>query len=156
MSTGFLWLPLVAVALHLVEEFVWPGGFTEWYRHYPPDRVTKVSTQFIVLINIAFVALALSPPLIGATPRGFAMWMVVAAVAAANAIFHLIAVARTRQYSPGVVTGVAAYLPLAVIGGAYLTRLHLISTGTLLEAIFMGVAYHVWSAWNHNRHAVTT
>ncbi len=155
MSTGFLWLPIAAVALHLIEEFVWPGGFPEWYRHYPPDRVTKVSTQLLVIVNVVFVALALLPPLIGATPRGFGMWMVVAAVAAANGIFHVVAVARTHQYSPGVVTGIAVYLPLAVIGGAYLMRLHLISTGTMLEAIFWGVAYHVWSVWNHNRHALT-
>jgi hypothetical protein len=81
------------------------------------------------------------------------MWTVVAAVAAANAIFHLLAVIRTRQYSPGVVTGILLYIPLFVIG-AYFQRLHFISTGTLVEAIVIGVAYHRWSAWNHKRHLI--
>jgi hypothetical protein len=26
-SSLFLWLPAIAVAAHLCEEFVWPGGF---------------------------------------------------------------------------------------------------------------------------------
>ncbi len=32
------WLPLGAVMLHLLEEFVWPGGFADWYRWYRPER----------------------------------------------------------------------------------------------------------------------
>ena len=154
MSTGFLWLPIIAVAAHIFEEFVWPGGFGEWYRHYPPGRVTSVSTRLLVLINILLVALALLPPVLGPTPRGFAMWVTVAAVAAANGLFHLFAVLRTKTYSPGVITGVALYLPLFALG-AYFQKLGFISTGTLLEAIVIGIAYVVWSNWNHNRHVVS-
>ena len=29
-----LWAPLVAAAAHIFEEFVWPGGFMNWYRRY--------------------------------------------------------------------------------------------------------------------------
>ncbi|HEX2781049.1 MAG TPA: HXXEE domain-containing protein, partial [Gemmatimonadaceae bacterium] len=116
MPASFLWLPIAAVAAHLVEEFVWPGGFAEWYRHYPPGATTAVSSGFLVIVNAVFVLLALLPPLLGPSPRGFAIWMVVAAVAGANAVFHLYAVRRTRAYSPGVVTGVLFYLPLAIVG----------------------------------------
>src|SRR4051794_39326088 len=44
----FLWLPLLAVAAHLIEEFVWPGGFARWYRWYRPERAASVTTRFIV------------------------------------------------------------------------------------------------------------
>jgi hypothetical protein len=153
MPNFFLWLPALAVAAHLIEEFVWPGRFMTWYRQYPTGYTTEVSTRFVVIINLVLVALALLPPLLGPTPRGFAIWIVVACVGAANAVFHIIAVMRTRQYSPGVVTGVVAYLPLAIIGGAYLWRSGRIATGTLVQAVVIGIAYHVWSAWNHSRHS---
>lgn len=153
MDRYFLWLPLAAVAAHLVEEFVWPGGFADWYRRYPPGTTTVVSARFLVAVNAVFATLALLPPLLGASPRGFAIWMVVAAVAGANAVFHLLAVWRTRAWSPGVVTGVVFYLPLAIVGGAYLLRHGLVSAGTFLEAIFIGIIYHLWSARNHRRHA---
>ncbi len=94
----FLWLPLVAIAAHLVEEFVWPGGFAEWYRRYPPGRTAKVSTRFLVIVNIVFAALALIPPLFGATTKGYAYWLVVAAIAGANGVFHLVATVRVRHY----------------------------------------------------------
>jgi hypothetical protein len=87
----FLWLPLVAIAAHLFEEFVWPGGFPEWYRQYPPGRTAKVATRFLVIVNIVFVALALIPPLFGATTKGYAYWLVVAAIAGAHGIFHFVA-----------------------------------------------------------------
>ena len=154
MPSGFLWYPVIAVVAHLVEEFVWPGGFAEWYRHYPPGRVVRVSTRFLIVVNVAFVALALLPPLLGATPRGLAVWMVVAAVAAANGVFHAIAVVRSRVYSPGVVTGLALYVPLAVFGALRLTSLGLVSFGTLAQAIVIGIGYHLWSAHNHARHVV--
>jgi hypothetical protein len=68
----FLWFPLAAVALHLIEEFVWPGGFPNWYRWYRPERATSVTTRFLVIVNAVLVALALLPPLLGPTPRALA------------------------------------------------------------------------------------
>jgi hypothetical protein len=150
----FLWLPLLAIAAHLVEEFVWPGGFARWYRDYPPGYSASVSTQFLVLINALFVALALIPPLLGATPRGYAYWVVVALIAGANGLFHLTATVRTGRYSPGVVTGTVLYLPLAILGVAQLLRLRLVSPTTLVQAVLIAGAYSVWSSWRHRRHAV--
>lgn len=154
MTTSFLWLPAAAIAAHLVEEFLWPGGFTNWYRRYPPGRTVTVSPLFLLLINVAFVGLALLPPMLGPSPRGLAIWLMVAAIAAANAAFHVIAVLRTRAYSPGVVTGIVFYLPLALIGGAYLYLLGLVSLGTVLQAIVIAIGYHLWSAWQHGRRAL--
>jgi hypothetical protein len=154
MPTLFLWFPTLAIAAHLFEEFVWPGGFARWYREYPPGYTAIVSPRFLVLINAAFVGLALLPPLLGATARGLAYWVVVAAIAGANALFHLMATVRTRRYSPGVVTGVALYVPLAVVGAGQLMRLGLVSLATVLQALVIAAAYSVWSSWRHRRHAV--
>ena len=147
------WLPLAAVLLHLFEEFVWPGGFAEWYRWYRPERAASVTTRFLVWINVLFVLMALIPVAMGFRPYGVAFWLVVASIAAANGAFHLWAVLRTRRYSPGVVTGCILYLPLAVFGFVYFWRAGLANVALLLQAAIIGPAYNVYAAWNHRRRA---
>ena len=147
------WLPLVAVLLHLFEEFVWPGGFAEWYRWYRPERASSVTTRFLVRINVLFVAMALIPAAMGFRPYGIAFWLVVASIAVANGLFHLWAVLRTRRYSPGVVTGCVVYLPLAVFGVVYFWRAGLASFPLLAQAAVIGPLYNVYAAWNHRRRA---
>ena len=149
----FLWLPLLAVAAHLIEEFIWPGGFPEWYRRYRPERAASVTTRFLVIVNAVFVVLALFPALLGPTPQGLAWWLIVAAIGAANAIFHLWATTSRREYSPGVVTGTLLYLPLAGLGIQRLVATRLVSVPTAIEAAAIGIGYHLWSAWTHSRRA---
>lgn len=154
ISTVVLWLPLAAVALHLFEEFVWPGGSAEWYRHYPPGADVPVSPGVLVILNAIFVGLALMPPMLRGTPRGLAIWLVVAATAGANGVFHLVTTVRARAYAPGVVTGVTVYVPLALVGGLWMIHHHLVGPAAIAEAIVVALLYHVWSAWSHSRHDV--
>jgi hypothetical protein len=154
MPSTFLYLPILAITAHLVEEFVWPGGFARWYRRYPPGYCATVSARFLVLVNALFVGLALIPPLLGATARGFAYWTMVALIAGANGLFHVVATARTKRYSPGLVTGVALYLPLAILGVGHLLRLGLASATTVAQAVLIAAAYSMWSSWRHRRHSV--
>lgn len=156
MPSFFLWLPLLAIAAHLVEEFLWPGGFARWYRAYPPGSTVVVTTRFLVLINAIFVALAVVPLLLGSSAGALGYWLVVAMIAGANGLFHLRATLRTRTYSPGVVTGVALYIPLAVAGGAYLLRTGLVSLATAIQAVGLAAVYAWWSASQHRRHVIGT
>ena len=152
-APSLYWLPLGAVALHLVEEFAWPGGFADWYRRYRPEGARSVTTRFLFWINALLVAMALLVGVLGPRPQGVALWLVVASIGAANGEFHLWAAARTRAYSPGVVTGLVVYVPLAVYGFAHFARSGPASAGTMLQALLMGPAYHLFAAWNHRRRA---
>ena len=154
MSSAMLWLPLIAIVLHMTEEFVWPGGFPHWYRHFPPGRVATVSTRLLVIVNAVFVAMALIPPQLGANARGYAYWMLAAAIAAANGVFHLVATLRYRAYSPGVITGTLLYLPLGVVGAAYMLQNHLVAPAVIAQAAAFAVAYAWWSAWKHRRSGI--
>ena len=149
----FLWLPLLAVLAHLIEEFVWPGGFPDWYRRYRPARAASVTPRFLFIVNAILVIIALMPPALGATSRAYGYWIVVAAIGAANAFFHIRATAEKRAYSPGVITGTLLYVPLAAWGGELLLEQHLISTGTAIEAAIIAIVFHIFSAWNHTRRA---
>jgi hypothetical protein len=147
------WLPLGAILLHLFEEFVWPGGFAEWYRWYRPERAASVTTGFIVRINVLYVVMALIPAGMGFRPYGVAFWLVVASIAAANGLFHVWATIRARRYSPGVATGFFLYLPLAVFGFIYFWRAGLASAPLMVQAALIGPAYNIYAAWNHRRRA---
>lgn len=147
------WLPLGAVTLHMIEEFVWPGGFGDWFRRYRPERARSVTTAFLFWINALLVAMALLVALLGEGRRGVAFWLVVASIGAANGVFHLWASYRSRSYSPGLVTGLVVYVPLALYGFAHFAGNGLASRGTMLEALLVGPAYHLYSAWNHRRRA---
>lgn len=151
MMSLFLWLPGLAFAAHALEEFVWPGGFADWHRHYPPGSLARVSARFLVLINLAFAVLTLLPALIGAGVYGYAWWMVAAGVQAANGVFHLRAAWRTRAYAPGSVTSAVLYLPLALGGGGYLVATGRATLLTAIQAVLGGVLYHWWSARKHAR-----
>jgi hypothetical protein len=154
VSSFFLGLPLFSIAAHLVGEFVWPGGFARWYRTYPPGSAVVVTTRFLVLVNAVSVALASLPWLLGPSARAFGYWFVVAAIAAANGLFHLYATPRARVFSPGVVTGVGRYSPLAVTGGAYLLRHGLVSRATAIQAAAVAATYAWWSTSRHRQHVV--
>jgi hypothetical protein len=154
MPSFFLSLPLLAIAAHLVEEFLWPGGFARWYRTYPPGSMVVVTTRFLVIVNAIFVALAIVPLLLGSFAHACGYWLVVAAIAGANGLFHLRATLRTSTYSPGVVTGVILYIPLAVAGGAYLLHTGLVSPATAVQAVAIATGYAWWSASQHRRHVI--
>lgn len=147
------WLPLGAILLHLFEEFVWPGGFAEWYRWYRPERAASVTTGFLVRINVLFVVMALIPAAMGFRPYGVAFWLVVASIAAANGLFHVWATIRTRRFSPGVATGFFLYLPLAIFGFIYFWRAGLASVPLIVQGALIGPAYNIYAAWNHRRRA---
>src|SRR3954470_5839823 len=105
------WLPLSAVVLHLIEEFAWPGGFGAWYRSHYPDRAKSLSNIFLVWINVLLLVMSVAAGLSYPRLYGVEMWLVVASVAAANGIFHLLATIRWKKYSPGLITGILLYLP---------------------------------------------
>jgi hypothetical protein len=77
----------------------------------------------------------------------------VAAIGAANGVFHIYATASRKKYSPGVFTGALVYLPLGILGYAVVVRPGVVALGTAIEALIVGVGFHVWSAWNHRRRA---
>src|SRR5205085_12209201 len=78
----------------------------------------------------------------------------VAAIAAANGLFHIRATMRTRKYSPGLVTGTLLYIPLAVGGIIALRRQGLLATSSIIQALLFAVVYSTWSSWQHRRHSM--
>jgi len=116
-----VWLLPISFGVHVVEEFAFPGGYDNWYRAYRPGYAVTATTTFFIKAN-AIAGMTATLLALGAVAfagaygyLGIYGWLVFLGVVAFNAIFHIRGAIETKQYCPGVVTGIVLYLPLAVI-----------------------------------------
>jgi hypothetical protein len=159
------WAPLFAALAHIVEEFVYPGGFADWDRAYRPQYRSSITGRVHIIINAALIALCVSVAA-GATggelrigsvrlrsflPAEYAVgeWLALVALLFANAIFHVKGTVATRRVSPGVRTGVLFYIPLAAYGFWYFVGTGSISVGAAFVSALIGGSYEVWPALLH-------
>jgi hypothetical protein len=136
----------IAVMLHVTEEFLYPGGFADWYaRLLPPKTVKKNNTGFLVWINTLMMCVCALALYFGDTGLGHTLWYYNAAIAAANACFHLWGVFKLKTYSPGVITGTVLYIPLFVIGSLQLIGSAGLPLQKALIAMAVAIGYHIFS-----------
>ena len=84
------WLPGIFAALHIFEEFVWPGGFLDWYRRYRPEISASLTPRFVIVVNAALLAITALLGWMGPTwPRGLSLWLTLMTSLVGNAMFHL-------------------------------------------------------------------
>ena len=147
------WAPLAAASAHVVEEFVFPGGFARWYRAYRPEIAESVTPRFLVAINAALLFGCFAVGVDQNASFGPAFFLAMTALLAENGLFHLAATIRTRRYSPGVITGVALYVPLAAYGSFALVSSGHVSPAIAAVAAAAGASYQFLSVANHRRRA---
>ena len=125
-ATGILLIVLfpIAFGLHVTEEFIAPGGFIAWNHIYRP-KLVDTPGSFYVKANtypaiLAFLFAAGSFNYRGGYGGGLPSWLAFLTFMSWNAIYHLRGAIRTRRYSPGMVTGLALFIPLAAASYAHL------------------------------------
>ena len=154
--TIVFWLPAICALLHITEEFVWPGGFSDWFRSYRPENALSFTPRFALRINALLIAVTVELGWMGPESSiGVSLWLTLAALLAGNALFHIVGTIRTRRYSPGTVTGAILYLPLCIWGFA-----HFLSNGEAtpqlaLVSFAIGASYNVWSFLVHRLRAAS-
>ena len=141
------WMPLIAVLLHLVEAFAWPGGFPAWYRAFRPDRASNVTTTVLGYVNAVPIVIAVLAGVLGSRPFGVAFWLIVASIGACRAAWQAWATVKKNEYSPGVVTACALYIPLAIFGFVHFARSGIVRPEVVLQAAVAGPAFHFFSEW---------
>lgn len=146
---ALFWAPLGAAALHMIEEFVYPGGFAAWDRRYRPAISASITPRFHVVINGLLLLVCFDVATLGPTPTGVALWLAVMALLFGNSIWHVVGAVRTRSYSPGMITGLLLYVPLTVYGYARLLQSGRASAGTAILAFAVGSSYPLWAAAIH-------
>ncbi len=149
------WSLAGAASIHIIEEFAFPGGFKAWYQAYKPDIASSISNRFLIIINAVLLAFSVIVAFAVSAPHGngVAAWLTLAALLFSNAIFHIVGAFQTKSYSPGMISGIVLYIPLAVYGFAHFLLGGQASTETALVAFVMGGSYHFISLANHRRRA---
>jgi len=145
-----MWALPASVCLHICEEFLFPGGFPAWYRKYRTDP-SRINRRFLVIVNAALPLSCFNIALVGRTPLGVAAWFAMSALVSSNGCWHAWASFKSRSYSPGVITGVAVYVPMTIYGYIHFLRLGAASVGMAVVAGIIGCSYQLWSAAYHGR-----
>ena len=147
-----LWLLPVAAILHIVEEFIFPGGFASWYRNYRVSLAASFTSRYFIIVNVILVVLCTLPLLLDVL-TGIALWLSMAAVVFFNSFFHIWSTFKTRRYSPGVVTSLVLYIPLPVYGFWYFLSSGSTSIEQAGTSCTVGIVYWLFASLNHKRRA---
>jgi hypothetical protein len=148
MTDWLLWAPLVAAAAHIVEEFVFPGGFPSWYRQYRANA-SRITPRFLILMNAGLLVTCAEIAVIARQPAGAAAWLALAAILASNGCWHVWASLRSHTYAPGAVTGALLYVPMALYGCVDFLRRGAVTPGVAVVALALGGSYQLWSSAYH-------
>ena len=130
-------LPLLQLA-HVGEEW-WGGpGFSAWTQN---TLGMEIAESRFLLINAIGLVLFTAAIVAAVTDRRFA-WLAAAlsALFVLNGAIHLLLTLAFATYSPGVVTGVLLYLPIA--GLALYTLSQRLPRPAFVGAVMVGVAIH--------------
>jgi hypothetical protein len=142
--SAVLWAILGAAALHVAEEYRYPGGFLAAMRAVAPRLAGAATPALAVLVNGAFLALVLAAAAIGT--RSLLFSLSVAALVAVNGAGHCLGSLRLRRYLPGTVTGAALYLPLAAAAYIAAVRDEQVGLATAVAAGVLGIAWNALPA----------
>jgi hypothetical protein len=133
------WAILAAAALHVVEEYFWPGGFMKAMKGFQPGYARFITTPFALVINGLFLIICLAGALLSGSAPTFSLS--IAALTGLNGLAHIGAAVRTRGYAPGVATGVVLYLPLAIAAFFLVNKSGNLSLRSGLTAALLALAF---------------
>lgn len=134
------WYLTAASCAHVVEEYFWPGGFLESAREVAPEAFENASLPIIVGINASMVAGCALGAMLRLRDPSYGLSM--ASLLFINTLLHLGASLKNRKYVPGLVTGMALYVPLAARAFSAYRRSGKYRLSTALRSAAQGVALH--------------
>jgi hypothetical protein len=115
---ALLWLLAASLLLHQFEEFVFPGGFREFYNQSirPGNRLThrSLTPAGILLVN---VVVAWPAYFLAALTGGGVSWIAtgMALVTLLNGLLHTAFLVARKSYNPGTVTALFLLIPVSAV-----------------------------------------
>lgn len=101
----------VTYGMHIAEEY-WSGErFYNWISRIAGTRMTE---NYFLLLNSIFMLIVVIATSIAIWRRDHRIPLVLASIVSINALLHVFGSVFTYSYSPGVITAVLLWLPLAV------------------------------------------
>ncbi len=136
-----LWFVAAAGVLHVIEEYVWPGGFLDAMRRVAPGYAFAVNRTMAIVINGLMFIVLLTAPFAAHTAPLFALSA--AGLVAVNGWSHVAGTIRGRRYVPGAVTGLFVYQPVAAFAYLQFARAGRLTAPVLAGSLLLGAAYHL-------------
>jgi hypothetical protein len=135
--TVLAWLAVAAYALHIVEEHIL--GWFDWARK---TMNISLGWEQYVITEVAILILGLTAAMLSGTPLGPTLVVAFTTLLLINAVFfHLLPMlANGGRFSPGVISGLFLFLPLAWL--VYKTQA--LSQNDLVWAVVLGIALILW------------
>jgi hypothetical protein len=128
-----LWLHFAGLLLHQFEEYVYPGGFKDFYnrdiRNINALAKSTLNDRGIILVNILFGWTAY---LLSAISGVKMLWLAIglSGITISNGMLHTVMFLRKRRYIPGMVSGLFLFIPFGIY-----VLLKAISVGTAEDLI---------------------
>lgn len=114
------WLFPVTFVIHIAEEYWGGGGFSAYMVR--ARGVSLSPSRFLLMNSFGFGLMLLGVLL--ARKFGFTRWLVVClgALVLGNGLSHTINGVVSREYNPGLVSGLLIWIPLGLLAVLYLKR----------------------------------
>jgi len=134
----------ITFGLHVCEEFIFPGGGSDWFKLYHPEYAKAYTEAYFLKVNVFPLFLSVLVSLGSFDYRGafsffgIRAWLAFLFFQALNAIFHLRGTIQTKQYSPGVGVILILYIPLAITSFIYLLRTGVIDILSAIICVLVG------------------
>lgn len=132
---------LIASALHIIEEYVFPGGFIKAFNNLLPRASHLFTNKFHIVVNSVFVLLCLLGTLIGKT--NLVLSMSCFGLIFANAILHIRGAIVQKGYYPGVISAIFIYIPITLYAYFYFITSQKITWIQAGISFLLGVSYMV-------------
>ena len=145
---NILWLSLISLFLHQLEEYRFPGYFPGMvnsviYRSDQPDRY-PLNTQTSVIVNVVFAWLSYG---LAAIFSDKYIWLAIATmvVSLGNIVAHVFIfnIKGRTIYNPGMITSILLFLPLVIWFGNYLITKKTATATEWIIGILLGLALNI-------------
>lgn len=143
-------LPL-SIILHNIEEFVYPGGFLDWYKKYKPEIADSINPKILAITNILLIGGSLNSILNNESVLTIILWLAFASIVGINIFYHIQGSFLTKSYSPGLITSLIVYLPLVIYGYYYFLSTGKITAWIAVLCSLTGILSQILLYYNHKR-----
>jgi hypothetical protein len=144
IGVSLVFLLPISFGLHFCEEFIFPGGGSDWFKLYRPQYAKAYTESYFFKINTLPLILAVLASLGSLDYRGafsffgIRAWLAFLFFLAFNAVFHIRGAIQTKRYSPGVGVGTVLYLPLAICSFIYFLATVIIDPFSAIFCVIIG------------------
>jgi|PlaIllAssembly_1097288.scaffolds.fasta_scaffold270518_1 hypothetical protein len=139
MDNRIFILLLAAAVVHILEEYVFPGGFAAAFSRLLP-RVNYLFTPvFHWIVNGVFLLVCFAAAAIGKT--NLVLSLSAFGLIFANAVLHIRGAIINRAYYPGVLSAAFIYIPLSLFAYYRFISSGQITWPQAAVSFFLGVSY---------------